>query len=356
MNMTLRVSNPDAQKKRTDLSLASDKGNSLNQLDYNESLESAKSLIISQSSIGGWDDRNFNHEENQDHPNLDYGNPLSFSESVNQSSLRGAVHRVGGYENFVKPDAGATYESFVGEEPTDTKSAGHRVSGNMPVYRQCARYWMAALISNPIQYGDEARTTSSVTPIASLYFISHDLIVTQPFGSIPRFLSSLRANSLNQLLKVILSSLAASFSCCLSSGWIRIWNAGDWPPDFGVRSFTLDIVHTFSLNEFHKVCTLYHSRTLIQAPPKGAENTNRGLTSNVKRSNAMAKPQCNQTHLFYSNKFSFRQFTWRFLALSVSDCRVIHITATTEREAREQSPAGCVMVFAGRLPAEVRHV
>ncbi|MCE0825552.1 host cell division inhibitor Icd-like protein [Buttiauxella sp. A2-C2_NF] len=34
----------------------------------------------------------------------------------------------------------------------------------------------------------------------------------------------------------------------------------------------------------------------------------------------------------------------------------MHITATTEREAREQSPAGCVMVFAGRLPVlEVPH-
>jgi len=49
-------------------------------------------------------------------------------------------------------------------------------------------------------------------------------------------------------------------------------------------------------------------------------------------------------------------FIWRFLALSSIGCNVIHIIATTEREAREQSPAGCVMVFAGRLPVqEVRH-
>ena len=49
------------------------------------------------------------------------------------------------------------------------------------------------------------------------------------------------------------------------------------------------------------------------------------------------------------------EFTWRFLALSAIGRNVIHITATTEHEAREQSPAGCVMVFAGRLPVEVRH-
>ena len=61
----------------------------------------------------------------------------------------------------------------------------------------------------------------------------------------------------------------------------------------------------------------------------------------------MAGKQHTQTH---------PEFTWRFLALSAIGRNVIHITATTEREAREQSPAGCVMVFAGRLPVrEVRH-
>lgn len=48
-------------------------------------------------------------------------------------------------------------------------------------------------------------------------------------------------------------------------------------------------------------------------------------------------------------------YIWRFLALSATASKVIHITATTEHEAREQSPSGCVMVFAGRLPAEVSH-
>lgn len=46
------------------------------------------------------------------------------------------------------------------------------------------------------------------------------------------------------------------------------------------------------------------------------------------------------------------KFTWRFLALSANTRNVIHITATTEREARDQSPDGCVMVFAGRLPVQ----
>ncbi|WP_167686155.1 host cell division inhibitor Icd-like protein [Rahnella sp. CJA17(1/100)] len=57
----------------------------------------------------------------------------------------------------------------------------------------------------------------------------------------------------------------------------------------------------------------------------------------------MAGSQHTQTH---------PKFTWRFLALDASTCSVIHINATTEREARDQSPAGCVMVFAGRLPVQ----
>ena len=57
----------------------------------------------------------------------------------------------------------------------------------------------------------------------------------------------------------------------------------------------------------------------------------------------MAGSQHTQTH---------PKFTWRFLALNASSSAVIHIIATTEREARDQSPDGCVMVFAGRLPVE----
>ncbi|MEI7063209.1 host cell division inhibitor Icd-like protein [Dickeya chrysanthemi] len=62
----------------------------------------------------------------------------------------------------------------------------------------------------------------------------------------------------------------------------------------------------------------------------------------------MADSQSTQTH---------PKFIWRFLALGMSSNRIIRIVATTEREAREQSPVGYVMVFAGRLPVKaVRHV
>ncbi|WP_425454479.1 host cell division inhibitor Icd-like protein [Escherichia coli] len=48
-------------------------------------------------------------------------------------------------------------------------------------------------------------------------------------------------------------------------------------------------------------------------------------------------------------------FIWRFIALSTAQPRVIHIVATSEQEARQQSPDGCVMVFAARIRQEVGH-
>lgn len=57
----------------------------------------------------------------------------------------------------------------------------------------------------------------------------------------------------------------------------------------------------------------------------------------------MADMQSTQTH---------PKFTWRFLALSATVNSFVRITATTEREARDQSPVGCVLVFAGRLPVQ----
>ncbi|MCU1795691.1 host cell division inhibitor Icd-like protein [Pectobacterium polaris] len=51
------------------------------------------------------------------------------------------------------------------------------------------------------------------------------------------------------------------------------------------------------------------------------------------------------------------EFQYRFLALGISSQSVVHIIATDECQAREHSPDGYVMVFAGRIPVqEVRHV
>ncbi|MDS1617164.1 host cell division inhibitor Icd-like protein [Escherichia coli] len=42
-------------------------------------------------------------------------------------------------------------------------------------------------------------------------------------------------------------------------------------------------------------------------------------------------------------------FIWRFIAFGASEPQIIHVTAWTEREARNRCPAGCVAVFAARI-------
>ncbi|EFO2618489.1 hypothetical protein B6P60_29120, partial [Escherichia coli] len=49
------------------------------------------------------------------------------------------------------------------------------------------------------------------------------------------------------------------------------------------------------------------------------------------------------------DSYNLNKYIWRFIALSTAQPRVIHIEATSEQEARQQSPAGCVMVFAARI-------
>ncbi|EHD1496221.1 ash family protein [Escherichia coli] len=55
------------------------------------------------------------------------------------------------------------------------------------------------------------------------------------------------------------------------------------------------------------------------------------------------------------DSYNLNKYIWRFIALSTAQPRVIHIEATSEQEARQQSPAGCVMVFAARIRQEVNH-
>ncbi|EGK2880917.1 host cell division inhibitor Icd-like protein [Escherichia coli] len=55
------------------------------------------------------------------------------------------------------------------------------------------------------------------------------------------------------------------------------------------------------------------------------------------------------------DSYNLNKYIWRFIALSTAQPRVITIEATSEQEARQQSPAGCVMVFAARIRQGVRH-
>ncbi|EOK0576976.1 TPA: host cell division inhibitor Icd-like protein [Escherichia coli] len=48
-------------------------------------------------------------------------------------------------------------------------------------------------------------------------------------------------------------------------------------------------------------------------------------------------------------------FIWRFIIFGASESQIIHVTAWTEREARNRCPSGCVAVFAARIRQGVSH-
>ncbi|SSD78167.1 Uncharacterised protein [Klebsiella pneumoniae] len=176
----------------------------------------------------------------------------------------------------------------------------------------------------------------------------------QPFGSMPLVMSSRRASSFSQLARLVPSRSASASSCAFSSGLMRIWKGGDLPAPRGwlsrtIISFSVDMCTPIDLS---LILLGVHTNMCISkntTPPNGITSTERGLTTTVSLDNEAAM----KDHITHPQ--GRKSYIWRFLALSAIGRNVIHITATTEREAREQSPAGCVMVFAGRLPVEVRH-
>ena len=171
----------------------------------------------------------------------------------------------------------------------------------------------------------------------------------QPFGSMPLVMSSRRASSFSQLARLVPSRSASASSCAFSSGLMRIWKGGDLPAPRGwlsrtIISFSVDmctpiVLSLISLGVHTNMCISKNT-----TPPNGITSTERGLTTTVSLDNEAAM----KDHITHPQ--GRKSYIWRFLALSAIGRNVIHITATTEREAREQSPAGCVMVFAGRLP------
>ncbi|EKC6275174.1 host cell division inhibitor Icd-like protein [Escherichia coli] len=95
---------------------------------------------------------------------------------------------------------------------------------------------------------------------------------------------------------------------------------------------------------------------------QGAETTKPGsaltltglLTTNDRKRIEVAMRN-HTTHPQGRDSHDLNKYIWRFIVLSTAQPRVIHIVATSEQEARQQSPAGCVMVFAARIRQGVCH-
>ena len=222
----------------------------------------------------------------------------------------------------------------------------------------------------------------------------------QPFGTMPRCCNSLRSTRLIQVAnEVSPSALAASSSCALNSSGSRIWYGGD--------RFSNGVDMVITLNYYsYMVITIVLTITQKTTPWTAVTVPGR-LTKPLNEVTIMAGTQHTQTHPkfiytflavhrdciadgkntvhvaadtlvdacemlndmgYISATWKGREentlfiqkcennFIWRFIALSTAQPRVIHIEATSEQEARQQSPAGCVMVFAARIRQGVRHV
>lgn len=183
----------------------------------------------------------------------------------------------------------------------------------------------------------------------------------QPFGSMPcwrnfsRQASSTHAEKFAPGVCDFSSSTFPSISSISSCGK-RIFFCADFALIALVAIFPPVCSEGTPYQKKHLTCTptknivgphLWFFSIQEIAKPGSARTLTGPLTKPLVEVTVMADQQHTQTH---------PKFTWRFLALSAIERNVIHIIATTESEAREQSPVGCVMVFAGRLPVqEVRH-
>ncbi|EEV0922127.1 TPA: host cell division inhibitor Icd-like protein [Escherichia coli] len=91
--------------------------------------------------------------------------------------------------------------------------------------------------------------------------------------------------------------------------------------------------------------SVYHS---MQTRQKRIAVLSQPLTTNDSNSIEVAMRN-HITHPQGRDPHNLNKYIWRFIALSTAKPRVIHIVATSEQEARRQSPAGCVMVFTARI-------
>ncbi len=173
------------------------------------------------------------------------------------------------------------------------------------------------------------------------------LVGCQPLGSIPRCCNSLRSIRLIQVAnEVSPSALAASSSCALNSSGSRIWYGGD--------RFSNGVDMVITLNYYsYMVITIVLTITQKTTPRTVGAVTGR-LTTNDSRSIEVAMRN-HTTHPQGRDSHNLNKYIWRFIALSTAQPRVITIEATSEQEARQQSPDGCVMVFTARIRQGVFH-
>lgn len=167
------------------------------------------------------------------------------------------------------------------------------------------------------------------------------LVGCQPLGLIPR-LSNSRRKSL--LIHPDRLSSPSSFMAILKRS----------NKSASRRSCTENLSFLLSLVDMVNLCsdnaikvTMYTNDTTKTTPRSGGTHAGR-LTTNDNESIEVAMLN-HTTHPQGRDSHNLNKYIWRFIALSTAQPRVITIEATSEQEARQQSPDGCVMLFAARI-------
>ncbi|CAD5515087.1 putative prophage protein [Escherichia coli] len=179
------------------------------------------------------------------------------------------------------------------------------------------------------------------------------MVGCQPLGSMPSLRSLSRQAFFTHELK--LPGPATSLICCNNVSSKRMF--------FFVLPERSNFGFTFSscIGTYHryklKSNGTYHiknTQPLNTAKP-GSAGTLTGLLTTNDRKRIEVAMRNHTTHPQGRDSHNLNKYIWRFIALSTAQPRVITIEATSEQEARQQSPDGCVMVFAARIRQEVRH-
>lgn len=178
------------------------------------------------------------------------------------------------------------------------------------------------------------------------------LVGYQPLGSMPSLRSLSRQAFFTHELK--LPGPATSLICCNNVSSKRMF--------FFVLPERSNFGFTFSscIGTYHryklKSNGTYHiknTQPLNTAKPGSAGTLTGLLTTNdskiieVAMRNHTTHPQGRDSH-------NLNKCIWHFITFGASEPQIIHVTAWTEREARNRCPSGCVAVFAARIRQEVR--
>ena len=179
------------------------------------------------------------------------------------------------------------------------------------------------------------------------------LVGCQPLGSMPSLRSLSRQAFFTHELK--LPGPATSLICCnnVSSKRMFFFVLPD-RSNFGFTfSSCIGTYHRYKLKS-NGTYHIKNTQPLNTAKPGSAGTLTGLLTTNDNESIEVAMLN-HTTHPQGRDSYNLNKYIWRFIALSTAQPRVITIEASSEQEARQQSPAGCVMVFAARIRQGVSH-